>query len=113
MLTDLISHFLPEGITEYFDISKIDSTSTEFHIHLSEKNILPPPHSKADYETKDFRPEITIKDFPIRGKEVFLHIKRRRWREKQTKKVIQRDWNLTAEGTRFTKEFACFLKGIA
>ena len=29
---------------------------------------------------------------------------------KQTKKILQRDWNLVAQGTRMTVEFAAFLK---
>ena len=59
-----------------------------------------------------FHKETTIQDFPLRGKTVFLHIKRRRWLDKQDKKVIQRDWNFVAQGTRMTSEFAAFLKQI-
>jgi len=60
-----------------------------------------------------FHKEITIQDFPVRGKKVFLHIKRRRWLNKQSKQVIQRDWNLVAQGTRMTVEFAAFLKVLS
>ena len=57
-----------------------------------------------------FHKEITIQDFPLRGKTVYLTIKRRRWLDKTTKEVIQRDWNLVAQGTCMTVEFAAFLK---
>ncbi|WP_449415962.1 ISAon1 family transposase N-terminal region protein [Salegentibacter flavus] len=50
---------------------------------------------------------------PVRGKKVFLHIKRRRWLNKQSKQVVQRDWNLVAQGTRMTVEFAAFLKALS
>jgi len=60
-----------------------------------------------------FHKEITIQDFPVRGKKVFLHIKRRRWLNKQNKQVVQRDWNLVAQGTRMTVEFAAFLKVLS
>ena len=56
---------------------------------------------------------MTIQDFPLRGKTVYLHAKRRRWLDKITKKVVQRDWNLVAQGTRMTTEFADFSKEIS
>jgi hypothetical protein len=52
--------------------------------------------------------EITIQDFPLRGKFVYLHIKRRRWTNKTTGEIIKRDWLLVAKGTRMTQEFAAF-----
>ena len=62
---------------------------------------------------KVFFPEATVQDFPIRGKNVFLHIIRRRWINESSKKVVIRDWQLVAKGTRITSEFAAFLKEIS
>ncbi|WP_435877286.1 ISAon1 family transposase N-terminal region protein [Tenacibaculum finnmarkense] len=44
---------------------------------------------------------------------MFLHIKRRRWTLLSSQKIIKRDWNLIAKGTRITSELADFLKGIS
>ncbi len=44
--------------------------------------------------SKGFLPEITIQDFPIRDKRLFLHIKRRHW---LNTRVQQRDWNQVAK----------------
>ena len=52
-------------------------------------------------------------DFPLRGKSVKLHIKRRRWTDKNSGQILQRDWNLVAKGTRMTQDFAEFLKKIS
>ncbi|WP_444544489.1 ISAon1 family transposase N-terminal region protein [Salinimicrobium marinum] len=54
-----------------------------------------------------------MQDFPLRGNTVYLHVKRRRWIDKDTGQVVQRDWNLVAQGTRMTNEFAAFLKEIS
>ena len=54
--------------------------------------------------------EITVQDFPIRGFKVLLHVTRRRWLNENTGKVVFRDWDLVANGTRITKDFAAFLK---
>ncbi|WP_445297855.1 ISAon1 family transposase N-terminal region protein [Flavobacterium oreochromis] len=48
----------------------------------------------------------------MREYKVYLHIKRRRWLNLSTNKVVFRDWNLVAKGTRLTQEFASFLKEI-
>tara|TARA_R110001606_G_scaffold289158_1_gene437192 strand:- start:246 stop:446 length:201 start_codon:yes stop_codon:yes gene_type:complete len=56
--------------------------------------------------------EASVQDFPIRGKNVFLHIIRRRWLNESTKKIVIRDWQLVAKGTRITSEFTVFLKQI-
>ena len=60
-----------------------------------------------------FHKQTTIQDFPIRGKQVYLHIKRRRWLEKSTQTVLQRDWDIVAQGTRMTNEFSAFLKALS
>ena len=57
--------------------------------------------------------QATIQDFPLRGNTVYLHVKRRRWFDNKTKQVVQRDWQLVAQGTRMTEEFAAFLKEIS
>jgi hypothetical protein len=56
--------------------------------------------------------EIEVRDFPIRGKAIYLRIKRRRWEDTQTGKTYSRDWNLVATGTCITAEFGTFLKEL-
>jgi len=63
-----------------------------------------------DMESKGFHSEQTIKDFPLRGKPLYLHVRRRRWLHKPTVPVVSRNWNLVAKGTHYTECFATFLK---
>jgi len=51
-----------------------------------------------------------IQDFPIREWKVFLKIRRRKWKDLESGKVVSRDWQLAAKGTSMTQEFASFLK---
>ena len=51
-----------------------------------------------------------IQDFPLRGKAVFLRIKKRRWRHKQSGEIIKRDFSFIADGSKFTSELSDFLK---
>jgi len=57
-------------------------------------------------------PESSIQDFPLRGKPVTLFVKRRRWLNTATGELVTRNWNMVAEGTRMTQEFASFLKEL-
>ncbi|WP_026837011.1 hypothetical protein [Gillisia sp. JM1] len=110
---ELARYLLPEGILEYFEIISHKSSTDKVHFYLEEKNILPKEHHSEIAQSKGFLPEITVEDFPLRGKSVLLHIKRRRWTLVNTGEIVKRDWNLIAKGTRITNEFASFLKGIA
>lgn len=110
---ELACYFLPEGILEYFDIVNHKSTTDKIHFYLEEKNILPKAYQTEIAKSKGFSPEITVEDFPLRGKTVLLHIKRRRWTLTNTGKIVKRDWSLIAKGTRITNEFASFLKDIS
>jgi transposase len=102
--------FLPDGLLDIFDIKSIDQHPDSFSIHLEEKNNLPPEFDSSDYESKGFYKVKKIQDFPIRGKAVYLHIKRRRWRRKDNGDAIHRDFTIKAAGTQLTQELADFLK---
>jgi len=49
---------------------------------FEEKNTLPDGYSKEEYESKGFFNK-RVQDFPLRGKAVFLKVRRRRWRRAQ------------------------------
>jgi hypothetical protein len=109
---DLLKFMLPDFLVEHFEI--ISSTNTEEVLHLYFEESAKPPQEFDMFElvSKGFQDEITIQDFPLRGKFVYLHIKRRRWTNKTNGQIIKRDWALVAKGTRMTQEFAAFLKEI-
>ena len=108
----LIQLLLPEEIFEYFDIVQIDAGEKEIHIHLEEKSIKPEGYELVKLISKGFHPAAIIQDFPLRDKAMFLHVRRRRWYSESTGKTVERDWDTVAKGTRLTKDFATFLKGI-
>jgi hypothetical protein len=104
---------LPSGILEYFDFTGLEQTPTEIQIFLAERNCPPEEYAHTKLTSKGFFDEIKVVDFPIRGKNVYLMVKRRRWLDENTGHPVFRDWNMVAKGTRMTKDFASFLKVIA
>ena len=117
MNNEMIEFILPNGILEYFTITNVEEKpdkrgkDLDIHIELEEKNVIPVGYDSNQYESKGFYATKTIQDFPIRGKAVYLAIKRRRWRNKKNKnEVIHNDYTLFAEGSKLTQELSDFLK---
>lgn len=116
-IEDLLQLFLPEGLLDYFDVEAVRESKAKDHtpmikIHLVEKNSIPEGHDPNQFESKGFYEEKTIQDFPVRGKYVYLVIKRRRWRHKTDRnRSISNDYSFLIKGTKMTREFSDFLKG--
>ena len=108
----LIEQILPLEILEYFEVKDIQIQSKEIHLYLDELNTVPEGYSGEKLTSKGFHSEAIIQDFPLRNKALYLHVRRRRWEVESSGKVVSRTWNLVAEGTRYSKEFASFLKGL-
>ena len=113
----IFSSFLPQGLLTHFDIvafkelGDLQTKNDCFYIYLDEKNILPKDFKNAEFEYKGFYERTIIQDFPIRGKAVYLVIRRRRWRNKFDKSIeVKSDYSFIAEGSKLTVELSAFLK---
>lgn len=101
---------LPEGLLDIFEVVEIRSdVNGQFDVFLDER-YFPPNGEPNSYVSKGFTPATTIQDFPIRGKALFLHIRRRKWYHPITDTYVSNPLNINHSGTRITKEFAAFLK---
>ena len=89
-----LSLFLPSGILDYFTLVNHVSQDTCFILYLEEKATIPSEYSDLHLHSKGFLPEIEVQDFPIRGKAVYLRIKRRHWEDPSTGQTYSRDWSL-------------------
>ncbi|MFH1564606.1 MAG: hypothetical protein ABIC82_02025 [bacterium] len=92
MTTDktVVELFLPEGILEWFDIKSWEKNEDDISIVLEEKNN-PPLVEKNENKkiiSKGFK-DITITDFPIRGRRSLLTFKRRCWQIEGKKEYLK------------------------
>lgn len=108
----LLSYILPKEFVDHFDLIDIRQIDSQLDFYLDEKSIIPPEYHDRDLESKGFTQAIHLSDFPIREKKVMLHVRRRKWRDKNTGDILTRKWELKANGTSYTKEFAAFLKAM-
>lgn len=114
MLEQLARIVLPKEILDNFDIVKIETDESDIDamsltIHLDERMNAYLQKSE-DYESKGFMDAVRITDFPIRDHKVILVLRRRRWRNKETGETFVDRISVTESGTRYSKEFAAFLK---
>ena len=109
---DLIRYFLSPVIVDIFDVVRIEDNTEEWRmdIYLDERKVKPSELEHSDVISYGFTESTTIQDFPIRGKGVYLHLRRRKWLDKVNNQIITRKIDLVHEGTDLTRDFVSFLK---
>jgi len=103
--------FFPKGVFEWFDLAGGTVDDDDIKITLEEKDL--PPLSEKNKNQKIIARkfhDITITDFPIRGKRTLLTFRRRYWKIEGQKEYLKRDIQLSFSGTQLEREFADFLK---
>lgn len=109
---ELLKLLLPPDMFDYFDIIKVSSSSNTIDVFLDEKYRKPEKYQEEKLISKGFHQPVTIQDFPIRDKNVYLHVRCRRWTIESTCKIISSELDAVEKGTRYTKGFASFLKEL-
>jgi hypothetical protein len=107
---ELLRTFLPEWLFDYFDVVKLEQKSESLHVHLDEKKVVPDGFQSRQLISHGFTDSVTVQDFPIKGKAVYLHLRRRKWLDVITNEILSRRFDIAYQGTRLTKEFVSFLK---
>jgi len=67
------------------------------HLHIGEKKDIPKTEKHRPMMAHGFHREIVTMDFPLRGRSVFRHIKRRPWFDGRTKAIVQSDYPWTGQ----------------
>ena len=112
-LSELI---FPKDLLRYFTVVQIEKKPAQdkdrgsIVFHLDEKEELRSGKEGHEYQPNGFYKAATVRDFPLRDKKVTLQIRRRRWLDTKTFESISNTYDLVADGTRHSKEFAAFLK---
>lgn len=93
-----------------FDLTGIKDFEDCIHIWLDEKKKIPQELASRSIISYGFTSETTIQDFPIRGKRVYLQIRRRKWLDKSDNTIHTTCFDITHPGTQLTDELVAFLK---
>ena len=112
----LLKLFVPDYILAHFELEHIEEVSGVIRLHLVEKQ--DPNHfpkaiiGKGKRSLNGFMNPIEIQTFPVQGKEVFLLLKRRRWKLSGSHESYHNNYDFCKKGMKSTKEFGAFLKEI-
>ena len=105
-LTKLLRAILPDVLIDNFDVVNFDKSELRFDIYLDEKKV-------QMREDKKYGNVIShgFGDYPIRGRATYLHVRKRKWLDKDTGEIFSYDWDLSEfDETRLNTEFVSFLK---
>ena len=108
----LLRAILPDVLIDNFDVVNYEKTDTRFDIWLDEKKVMMREDKKySNVISHGFGEYHCIQDFPIRGRATYLHVRKRKWLDKDTGEIFSYDWELSEfDETRLNSEFASFLK---
>ncbi len=117
----LVRFMFPKGLLDYFTVVDVVENDIplneqkgvetgEIIFYLDEIDQLHHSEEGHTYRPNGFYEPSKVRDFPLRDKKVTLIVRRRRWIDEMTGKSIGNTYDLVAEGTRHSVEFAAFLK---
>jgi len=103
---DALAVIFPPGTFEWFKLttSKVDEQNIYFTFEEKDD-----PPTDQPIIARKFH-DITITDFPLRGKRTLLTFRRRYWKVAGQVEYVKRDIKLVFPGTQLATEFAHFLK---
>lgn len=105
----ILQLIFPASIFEWFDVVSGQKDDKTVSITFEEKNLPPISDPTQKVHSKGFT-DITITDFPIRGRKTLLTFRRRYWQVEGQKELLKRDLHIRFPGTLLEEEFANFLK---
>ncbi len=110
--SELIWMCLPQGLEELFEIVRFERTDQAYDIWLDEKKLRSEEDRRnINIVARGYTDYVTIQDYPLRGRPVFLHMRKNKWWDKKTNEIFSYNLELPHEkGTRLSKEFVAFLK---
>ncbi len=109
--TGYLKLLLPEGMLDFFKITSAELKDDAYYIYLEELNIRPDHLKEAKLTSKGFYDEVTVQDFPLRGKACYLKIRRRKWLNEETGKNVFLDFPLEIRKIIYTTNIIENLNG--
>lgn len=104
--------FLPQGLGELFAMVRFERTDQAYDIWLDEKKERSgEDRHNPNIVARGYTEYVVIQDYPLRGRPVYLHMRKNKWWNKLTNEIFSYNLDLPNEdGTRLSAEFVAFLK---
>jgi hypothetical protein len=107
---EMFELIFPQGLFDWFELTDGRADGPEVSFTLTEKDLPPLSTPHQTIVARKFH-NMTLTDFPLRGKRTRLTIRRRYWKLEGQAEYLKRDnIPLCCPGTQLEKAFADFLK---
>jgi hypothetical protein len=109
----MASMLVPEEILQHFELVSIEEKGEEFILRLEEKEDRIPKamHQKKKAVLDGFCNPLELQTFPVKGKQVYLQLYRRRWKENTDgQEHYSNAYDFHEPGMKATRQFGAFLK---
>jgi hypothetical protein len=111
IISQLLSLYLTPTISAHFEVKGVQESSTRIDLRLEERpDLVPTVLNGKEVALDGFCNELELQTFAVSERAVFLHLFRRRWKEKGTDKHYSNTYDLHPVGVKATHELATFLK---
>ncbi len=109
---EMFELIFPQGLFDWFELTDSRSDEQQVCFTLTEKDLPPLTTPPQTIVARKFH-DVTITDFPLRGKRTLLTFRRRYWKLEGQAEYLKREIQLCCPGTQLEKAFADFLKGAS
>lgn len=106
---DMFELIFPQGLFAWFELTSGRSDEEQVYFTLTEKDIPPLSNPHQTIVARKFH-DITMTDFPLRGKRTRLTLRRRYWKLEGRDEYLKRAIPLCFPGTHLEQAFADFLQ---
>ena len=92
----LLRAILPDVLIDNFDVVNFEKSDSRFDIWLDEKKVqMREDRQNGSVISYGFGEYRSIQDFPIRGRSTYLHVRKRKWLDKESGEIFS--WEILAE----------------
>lgn len=111
LLNDILKIHVPDEYLKYFELESVNNKSNCWELVLVEKSDLVPEKLVDKAAVLDgFCNPISILTHAFSLKQIYLIIKRRRWKPAGSDEHVSNSYDLHPKGAKITNEFAVFFK---
>ncbi|GEM_PF-4481436 len=102
---DSIKSLFPEIFNDHFKLISTKKEDGILNLYFKEKNLFSKGFETESLKLVGFFPQITIQETQIRGQQIYINIKRRKWVNIYSNTEGFIDWNLLEKKGKFVENF--------
>lgn len=111
LLNDILKIHVPVEYLQYFELEAVNNKSNCWELVLVEKSdLVPESLTGKDAVLDGFCNPVSILTHAFSLKQIYLIVKRRRWKPPGSNEHVSNSYDLHPKGAKITNDFAAFFK---